>query len=245
MEDKNELSDIVLEKDDGTKSMKLKRILVIAAVLVLLFLAILIVMRALNKPEQSDQARLVLPPEPQSAPLSNEEQLFQQVPIIEEDEKESFEDMVKKLKEKEIERTSEPKQELASQEKPAPVKSEIEKVDSVEPKATPKPKTKETQKSAPKKTASKPVTNKIKDSKIASSGTYIQVASIFKNNPDPSYLKSLEKKGYDYRLYKTTSKDQTLTKVLIGPFGSSNDAREALANIRKDLVEGAFIFRVP
>jgi len=83
MEERNELSDIVLEKDEGSKNMKLKRVLVIAAVLVLLFLAVLIIMRALNKPDQTQEARLVLPPEPQSAPApqANEERLFQQVPI--------------------------------------------------------------------------------------------------------------------------------------------------------------------
>ncbi|NLC27339.1 MAG: SPOR domain-containing protein [Campylobacteraceae bacterium] len=241
MEEKSELSDIVLEKDDSTKSMKLKRILVIAAVLVLLFLAVLIIMRALNKPEQAEEARLILPPEPQSIQSSNEERLFQQVPIIEEEEKESFEDMVKKLKEKEMERSVESKQEPILEPKPSTeVTPRVAKIDP-EPKpqqvATPSSKTKE-----PTTKSDLPNTQVDKN---ASSGIYVQVASVFKTNPDASYLNSLEKKGYAYRLYKTESNNQILTKVLIGPFANNDEARDALADIRRNLVEGAFIFRVP
>ena len=137
MEDKNELSDIVLEKNDGNKSQNFKRILVGAAVLVLVFLVVLIVMRALNKPQTpTTDSRLVLPPEPSAKVVKTDEpkddQLFKQVPIIEEEsKKESFEDMVKKLKEKEIKRT-EVKEEVVEPVK-EPTKKIVQEVKKVKP----------------------------------------------------------------------------------------------------------------
>lgn len=241
MEDKNELSDIVLDKDDGAKGMKLKRILVIAAVLVLLFLVVLIIMRALNKPSPEQEARLILPPEPQSttAPSVAEEKLFQQVPIINEEPKESFEDMVKKLKEKELNRTpeaapkaplSEPEpQEVAAPTPPRPVA----------PVAQPTP--------APSTPPVQPRTESVapKGDHLATSGIYIQVASVTRTNPDAAYLKSIQDKSFNYHLYRTTVGEQTLTKVLVGPYATNEAARAALVSVKQDLSPNAFIFRVP
>lgn len=239
MEDKNELSDIVLDKDNGTKSMKLKRILVIAAVLVLLFLVVLIIMRALNKPSPEQETRLVLPPEPQrtvsAPPSSNEERLFQQVPIIEEQPKESFEDMVKKLKEKEMGRTPQATQETPAA-TPEPTPEPVKVVAPQIPAPTP-----------PKEVAPTPSrpTAPQQSSDIATAGIYIQVASVTRVNPDPNYLKSISDKSYAYRLYRTTVGEQTLTKVLVGPYASNEAARAELAKVRQDLSPNAFIFRVP
>lgn len=251
MEERNELSDIVLEKDEGSKNMKLKRILVIAAVLVLLFLAVLIIMRALNKPEQTQEARLVLPPEPQSvpAPQANEEKLFQQVPIIEEEEKESFEDMVKKLKEKEMQRTAQSNQTQeapvtpAKETKPEPTPKPVQKVESA-PKPAPKPAPVVQEKSpAPKPAQPEKVAQSGEN--LATSGTYIQVASVSKKNPDAAYLDSLTKKGYSYSLYRTKVNDRDITKILVGPYESNTAAKNALVNVKRDLASGAFVFRVP
>ncbi|MBL0687059.1 MAG: hypothetical protein JJV94_04445 [Sulfurospirillum sp.] len=106
MEDKNELSDIVLEKDNS-KSMNAKRVLVVIALLIVVFLVVLVAMRVLNKPsEQNSVTKLILPPSQiEEVITQDEDDLFKQVPIIEEvDEKESFEEMVKSLKAKEIQK---------------------------------------------------------------------------------------------------------------------------------------------
>ena len=249
MEEKNELSDIVLEKEDGSKNLKLKRILVIAAVLVLLFLAVLIIMRALNKPDQSQEARLVLPPEPQSAPTAqtNEERLFQQVPIIEEEGKESFEDMVKKLKEKEMQRSSDRQAQVQNpptqvkEPAPTPVK---EPEPAPKPQAKPEPKP-QVQERTPTPKPTQPAQPEQSGQNIATSGTYIQVASVSRNTPDATYLATLTKKGYDYKLYRTTVNNKDITKILVGPYENNTAAQNALANVRRDLASGAFIFRVP
>ncbi|MBE0494921.1 MAG: SPOR domain-containing protein [Campylobacterales bacterium] len=243
MEDKNELSDIVLDKDTGSKGMKLKRILVIAAVLVLLFLVVLIIMRALNAPTPEQEARLILPPEPQSVPVAPnaaEEKLFQQVPIINEEPKESFEDMVKKLKEKEMNRTAQAPQEAPSIE---PEPREVTVPLPPQQIATPTPQVAPVATPTPPATTPKAATSQ--GDHAATSGIYIQVASVTRTNPDAAYLKSITDKSYAYRLYRTTVGEQTLTKVLVGPYATNEAARTALASVKQNLSPNAFIFRVP
>ena len=253
MEERNELSDIVLEKEDESKNLKLKRILIIVAVLVLLFLAVLIIMRALNKPDKSHEARLVLPPEPQSAPTTqtDKERLFQQVPIIEEEEKESFEDMVRKLKEKEMLRSSDRQaqvQNLPAQVKepaPTPVKEpETVLKPQVKIQAKPEPKP-QAQERTPTPKPTPPAQPAQSSQNIATPGIYIQVASVSRKNPDVAYLATLTKKGYDYKLYRTTVNNKDTTKILVGPYENNTAAQNALANVKRDLASGAFIFRVP
>ena len=65
----NELRDIMLDNNEDKKSKSVKRILILVAVFVIIFLAVLIVMKFLNSSETNDQiaqtdSRLVLPPEP-------------------------------------------------------------------------------------------------------------------------------------------------------------------------------------
>ena len=58
----------------------------------------------MHKEGGKETSKLILPPEPttQDVPVSKDDQLFKQVPIIEENpKKESFEEMIKTLKEKE------------------------------------------------------------------------------------------------------------------------------------------------
>jgi DedD protein len=243
MEDKNELSDIVLDKEDGTKGMKLKRILVIAAVLVLLFLAVLIIMRAINTPEVEQEARLVLPPEPQSETASqaseaNEDKLFQQVPIIEEEPKESFEDMVKKLKEKEMNRTA-PAKETPAEEVSPPAPASTPKAQTPEVAPEPEMPTAPEPKPEPAPKPEPSANNQ------AASGVYIQIASVTKEMPDANYLKSVTDKNFQYTLYRTTVAQKPLTKILVGPYNSNAAAKEALSEVKEKLSPNAFIFRVP
>ena len=60
---RNELSDIVLEKGDH-KTVKVKRILILTAFLILVFLVALASMKMMNKDNGKDTSKLILPPEP-------------------------------------------------------------------------------------------------------------------------------------------------------------------------------------
>ena len=233
MENRNELSDIVLEKGDN-KTVKVKRILILVAFLILIFLVALASMKILNKDQSKDASKLVLPPEPttQEAPVPKDEQLFKQVPIIEENpKKESFEDMIKTLKEKEAQKQEDSKAQNAPL-PPEPAKMETPKA--VEPKTKVDTSTK---KETPKaKTASAP-------SASADAGLYIQIGAVT-TAPSKKVLEDIKSKGYEYRLYDTVINGKNITKILIGPFAKSSDAETAMSNVRANINKNAFIYRV-
>lgn len=235
MEDKNELSDIVLEKDDN-KALKTKRILVIAALLILVFLLVLVVMKVINKPESNAaQSKLVLPPEPITQEATpKDDQLFKQVPIIKEDEadkKESFEEMVKSLKEKEIQKQTD------TQEEKAPTVAQ-------EAVTTPPP---AIEQSTPQETT-KPVQKVVAPTKAtqatASSGVYIQVGATSRLSPDKKFLALIQSKKYSSKLLPITVNGKQVTKILIGPFANTTAARNALPDVKKEINKDAFIYRV-
>jgi len=238
MEEKNELSDIVLEKDDN-KSMKAKRILIIVALLIVLFLVVLVVMKVVNKPtqQQNSNTKLILPPNPiqKTVEPKKEDELFKQVPIVEEeDKKESFEEMVKSLKAKEIQK----------QENLQPKIEETTKVlktikTQKKPKvATPPKKTKPITKT--KKT--KPTTKSTNG--LATTGVYVQVGATSRLTPDKKFLAKLSSKSYEYRLLPIDVKGTKVTKILVGPYANSTAARAVLADIKSNINKDAFIYRV-
>ena len=145
-----ELKDILLEKDDEAKGAKLKKLLMFIAALVILFLIIIVAMKLINSSDSTQaqneaDSRLVLPPVPAEQPVDTQvpaqdtnsdvkkgdTQLFEQVPIVPENkQQDDFEDMIKKLKDKEgaksAPKTEEPKEVVKAVEHPteAPKKAE-------------------------------------------------------------------------------------------------------------------------
>ena len=138
-----ELKDILLEKDDEAKGAKLKKLLMFIAALVILFLIIIVAMKLVNSNDSAQSqneadSRLVLPPVPAEQPVDTQvpaqdtnsdvkkgdTQLFEQVPIVPENkQQDDFEDMIKKLKDKEgakpAPKTEEPKEAVKAVEHPA------------------------------------------------------------------------------------------------------------------------------
>ena len=138
-----ELKDILLEKDDEAKGAKLKKLLMFIAALVILFLIIIVAMKLINSSDSAQaqneaDSRLVLPPVPAEQPVDTQvpaqdtnsdvkkgdTQLFEQVPIVPENkQQDDFEDMIKKLKDKEgaksAPKTEEPKEIVKAVEHPA------------------------------------------------------------------------------------------------------------------------------
>ena len=137
-----ELKDILLEKDDEAKGAKLKKLLMFIAALVILFLIIIVAMKLINSSDSTQaqneaDSRLVLPPVPAEQPVDTQvpaqdtnsdvkkgdTQLFEQVPIVPENkQQDDFEDMIKKLKDKEgaksAPKTEEPKEVVKAVEHP-------------------------------------------------------------------------------------------------------------------------------
>ena len=182
-----ELKDILLEKDDEAKGAKLKKLLMFIAALVILFLIIIVAMKLINSSDSTQaqneaDSRLVLPPVPAEQPVDTQvpaqdtnsdvkkgdTQLFEQVPIVPENkQQDDFEDMIKKLKDKEgaksAPKTEEPKEVVKAVEKPteAPKKAEA-KVEAPAKKAETKSEAK-----AEKKPEAKPAKTEVKTEKKA------------------------------------------------------------------------------
>ena len=182
-----ELKDILLEKDDEAKGAKLKKLLMFIAALVILFLIIIVAMKLVNSNDSAQSqneadSRLVLPPVPAEQPVDTQvpaqdtnsdvkkgdTQLFEQVPIVPENkQQDDFEDMIKKLKDKEgaksAPKTEEPKEVVKAVEHPteAPKKAET-KVEAPAKKAETKSEAK-----ADKKPETKPAKTEVKTEKKA------------------------------------------------------------------------------
>ena len=182
-----ELKDILLEKDDEAKGAKLKKLLMFIAALVILFLIIIVAMKLINSSDSTQaqneaDSRLVLPPVPAEQPVDTQvpaqdtnsdvkkgdTQLFEQVPIVPENkQQDDFEDMIKKLKDKEgaksAPKTEEPKEVVKAVEHPAeaPKKAET-KIEAPAKKAETKSEAK-----AEKKAETKPAKTEAKAEKKA------------------------------------------------------------------------------
>ncbi|MGH1600400.1 SPOR domain-containing protein [Campylobacter majalis] len=273
MQTQNELKDILLDKEDDIKSAKIKKLLVTIAAFSILFLVVIAAMKILNTDDNVTNndidSRLILPPIPETsdqnsiAPIVKDEkrqsdQLFEQVPIIpEEKAQDDFEEMVKKLKNKEtpkpdakeetkpivVEKQTVQQENIAQASKEQEVKkSEIKQ--QVVPKSeapkqiqttqAQKPDTKSTQ----NKTETKPAVA-TQSGTNATPGAYVQVSSTSKLDPNSAELKKILSKGYTYKTLKVGN----TYKILIGPFDSSKLQGE-LSNIRKEIKKDAFVYRV-
>ena len=77
---------------------------------------------------------------------------------------------------------------------------------------------------------------------------YIQVGALMKHTkPDEEFLELIKKKGYNYELHEVTSikdgKKLEVIKILIGPF-SKEEVRKEFIEIKKEISENAFIYRM-
>ena len=304
----NELRDIMLDNNEDKKSKSVKRILILVAVFVIIFLAVLIVMKFLNSSETNDQiaqtdSRLVLPPEPDNTrsipqqvsvpvtppsepapqvaqanvppvapPPPSEPQAqqpnpaFEQVPIVPENKgQDSFEDMVKALKEKEDKRQQDAgataptptesstiqgalKQNDAPSAQPGESKAEPKQHVNVVKQKEPK---REKAAKQPKNDAAKEKQAKQKSAKQAPaasggdahSGSYVQVFAVKHFNEKAPELGKLKAAGYAYKLYRTNVNGNEIIKVLVGPY-SGEQLKSELAKIKQSAAPNAFIVNI-
>lgn len=249
MENRNELSDIVLEKGDN-KTVKMKRILILVAFLILVFLVALASMKVANKDQGKDTSKLILPPEPtQETQIPKDDQLFKQVPIIEENpKKESFEDMIKTLKDKEAQKQEDAKgSDVKTKETTTTTPTATTPVKETAPAKV---------KEEPKKEAAKPQ-QMLRSTEVAPSttpstssgsgtvapGIYVQVGAVA-TAPDAKQLSDIKSKGFDCKTYATVVNGNKVVKLLIGPYATSAEAENALSLIRSSVNKNAFIYRV-
>ncbi|MFC2749563.1 MAG: SPOR domain-containing protein [Campylobacter sp.] len=304
----NELRDIMLDNNEDKKSKSVKRILILVAVFVIIFLAVLIVMKFLNSSETNDQvaqtdSRLVLPPEPDNTrsipqqvsvpatppnepvpqvaqanvppvapPPPSEPQAqqqnptFEQVPIVPENKgQDSFEDMVKALKEKEDKRQQDAGAPAPTPTEPSTIQGALKQNDAPsaqpsEPKAEPKQHVNVVKQKEPKqeKAAKQPKNDSAKEKQAkqkpakqapaasggdAHSGSYVQVFAVKHFNEKAPELGKLKAAGYAYKLYRTNVNGNEIIKVLVGPY-SGEQLKSELAKIKQSAAPNAFIVNI-
>ena len=270
------LEDIILGKDKkGDKSEGIKKILLIAASLILLFLIVLVVMKLVSQPA-IDEESSALSPENENIQnietLNNNEKLqdiqkeetqvinedntlFKEVPIMQEEEDAEFEAMVKKLKEdeekikKQVEKKLKEKdvkqrdindalkEESESKQNVEVVDAKLEKL---EKDLNDMSKNLQKREQTIKTVTSKPVAKKIS----SLSGYYIQVGATYQVYPDKAFLEKIKSNGFSYIIHKVTIAGKDVRKVLVGPYKSKTEANKYLGSVRATLRADAFIYRV-
>ncbi|MEN4052430.1 MULTISPECIES: SPOR domain-containing protein [Sulfurimonas] len=183
MDDKNELSDIVLNK--GNASGSNKKIILAIATLGVVLIIVLMLMSSMNSGSTDNLPQAVLPPKPQKETVQEnvqEEPLFEEVQVIEDDSSTDadLDKIAQKLKE-------ESQTEAAT----APVKKA--------PDAT--------------KTVNKPVkttTKKVAQTATTGIKYYIQVGSFSRYEPNKKFLRSIKNLGFNYRYHKVGNLNKVL-----------------------------------
>ncbi|HIP20917.1 MAG TPA: SPOR domain-containing protein [Sulfurimonas sp.] len=182
MNDKNELNDIILNKDTSNNSNK-KIVLVVATLGVILIIVVML-MNSLSSNGTDNLPQAVLPEEPQGQILqTQEEPLFEEVVV--EEETSSDEDLAliaQKLKEESL---TEASVEVIQAQTPV-----VQKETAVK-----------------KSVVAKTVTPVSKASAIS---YYIQVGSFSKYKPNKKFLDSITKLGYSYKFHKVANLNKVL-----------------------------------
>lgn len=259
---KNEFDDIILEK--GNKNEKIKKILLRAIALIILFLVVMIVMKLINSDESTEQ--LTPPSEPITQTPTESNNGFENMPITENSPEDQFDLLRKQLQGEESNESSQAQiepsvnnetqtlppaiQESAEIEEQTPTSVAKQESNPVKQNIA-KPKQEAPVKENPKKETPKKEANP-KDlfknveavpthSSGLAMGMYVQIFSVSNLDQKSKELANVKAKGYDYKLFKTTVNGKEITKVLIGPFEKDKIANE-LAKIRQEIAKDAFSF---
>ena len=245
-----ELKDILLEKDDEAKGAKLKKLLMFIAALVILFLIIIVAMKLINSGDSTQaqneaDSRLVLPPVPAEQPVDTQvpaqdtnsdvkkgdTQLFEQVPIVPENkQQDDFEDMIKKLKDKEgaksAPKTEEPKEVVKAVEHPAeaPKKAEA-KVEAPAKKAETKSEAK-----VEKKPEAKPAKTEAKAEKKAETKAEKKPETKVEKKPEaPAKAEKAEKKAETPAKAESVAKGSYVQVFATSKFNPNADYMKKIA----------------
>ncbi len=269
MRKREDLTDIILEKEQSSIStaQKKKKLLLAAASLVLLFLIFLIISKILSSSstsdKKSDQEVIKKVQENKTATIikkdvskdssENETDLkFEELvrKLKEQDEKESKEivkvndDITPKVTNKEPQKPKKEKIKVANKQKEVTLdKKEIKK-----PKITitSTPTISKPKKSAKSNTTKNTPTKQKRYSTTISfsnkSGFYIQVGATTKPYPNAALVSKIKANGYSYTTHPITIKGKRFYKILIGPYKTKTQALEKLAKIRSAINPKAYIF---
>jgi DedD protein len=217
MDDKNELSDIVLNKGDTAGPNK-KIILAVATLGVVLIIVVML-MNSMNSGSTQNLPQAVLPPKPQkeiAQEKTADEPLFEEVEVVQEQNSpdEDLDKIAQKLKQQSKE------------------ESEEKEITTTEKKVTHQKKPKLQQQAVRHKKRVQQAISTVK--------YYIQVGSFSKYEPNKKFLASIKNAGFNYTYHKVGN----LNKVLVGPFKTQKEAQRAKKVLRSKVEPGAFLVKL-
>jgi len=233
MEDKNQLSDIILDKNNSASNNK--KIILAVATLGIILIIVVVLMNSLtskgtnNLPQPLLPQPLITSEEESKSEYSNEydEPLFEEVEVIDDidedlEHSENLTQIAKKLK----------AESLADE--------EIRNIEYVMQENY----TKKIKPVVPKIKKEKKVYKKVVPKSSATGRYYIQVGSFSIYEPNKKFLKSIVDKGYNYKYHKVNQGSSTISKILVGPYRTEKEVRSALKSVRRDIVAGAFLTKI-
>ena len=227
MDEKNELNDIILDKNGGVN--KNKKIILASAVFGVVLIGVVLIMSNISsdgtdnlpKPVSIDEQKAKTIQDSSSKSSSS---LFEEVEVIEEEP--AYDSKLDLIAQKLKQESQEEVVEKEVIDNPIPSMDTSVKKDTVKHKEVAKIKK----------------THNVK--KHIAKKYYVQVGSFSKYEPNKKFLKSITDRGFNYKYYKVNVNSQVLNKILIGPFRSEKDARVALKTIRKHIEAGAFLTKI-
>lgn len=241
MEEKNELNDIILNKPSAINNNK--KILFAVGTLGIILIIVIMLMSSFssttnnNLPQplvsEPTEEEALLEPEATSDIVTSDvkEPLFKEVEVITEEptHNDNLDEIAQKLKQESMAPKMQKVQPKPIVKKPMPVTV-----------AKPKPIVKQ----QPKRDYVYQEQKAKQLKKVVSGKYYLQVGSFTIYKPNKKFLKKITDKGYSYIYHKVTVKSKTINKVLVGPFGTEKDARNALKAVRNSIEHGAFLIKI-
>ncbi len=95
-----------------------------------------------------------------------------------------------------------------------------------------------------KSSSSKPTPAPQKSVTTNGNGYYIQIGAYAKNLPNQEYLNSIAQSGYQPILKEASVRGKKVTKILIGPYSSYEEAKNKLPEIKNKITNTAFIYKI-
>lgn len=220
MDDKRELNDILIGGDDDNRSSQSKKIILLLVGIIILITAIVVIIISMLSGNKNEE---VLTTNKENYPPINQNAM--NIPIDTNDD-DKFEQIV---------------QEIKAQQQKNETKEMPKEVQEVEiPKITMPEKPKEAPKKI-KEPTPKPqvrVVNRRNNGDIATAGHYLQVGA-FSKKPNQQFLDKLNM--YSYRTQEILINSKVITRYLVGPYNSKNEAQKDYENVSKDIATPVYL----
>lgn len=236
-----ELGDLILDEEENENDKK--KYIILGLALLLLFVLTVLIIKLMGSFDDAKSNNLLIEPEKetisQDDTLNNDEIEKQYQNIIKKkmeeikQEETQLDNTDTRPKEQETVKTQTPEVDLEqkSQDLIKKLKTEEKVIED-----TPVVTTKEPKPVVKKKVVEKPIeTNFSKSvSNVKPTGVFVQIGA-FSKQPNQKFMNNIVSNGYSYKLYSVEVKGKTYVKVLIGPYGSTATAKDALPTIKTKL----------